>query len=256
MATLKQSVKQLLINRQHKRYQKEVIKKNLTYYDAWIRAQEEKIEAASYIARIKLRKTVTQEEPFRQTEITDRSGKKRIYNIVSADIFDKNRDLVLEQYASDAIIFTMYNGEISDIALPLIDEIFRENSSVSLIYGDEDILNGDVREKPWFKPDWSPDAFLDSLYFGGLIAVRSTTLMEVYKQKSDAELYELLFDIIRKHGGFEKGHDSSVIPVFHIPHVLFHGIVNEIDAVYNNARCIKLRDEVSQQLHNLTLIHI
>lgn len=248
MASLKQSVKQLLINRQHKRYQKEVVKKNLTYYDAWIRAQEEKLEAVSHIARIKNRKTVTQEEPFRQTEITDRRGKRRIYNIVSADIFDKNRELVLERYAADAVIFTMYDGEISDIALPLIDEIFSENGSVSLIYGDEDIWNGEVREKPWFKPDWSPDAFLDCLYFGGLIAIRTTALMEVYMLEPDAELYALFFSIIRKHGGFEKGHDLSVIPVHHIPQVLFHCIGNDIDAAYNNVRHYKLRDEVGQQL--------
>lgn len=248
MASLKQSVKQLLINRQHKRYQKEVVKKNLTYYDAWIRSQEEKLEAVSRIMRIKDRKAVTQEEPLRQTEITDRSGKKRIYNIVSADIFDKNRELVLERYAADVIIFTMYDGEISDIALPLIDEIFRENGSVSLIYGDEDIWNGEARETPWFKPDWSPDAFQDCLYFGGLIAVRTTALMEVYMQEPDAGLYVLLFDIIMKHGGFEKGHDSSVIPVYHIPQVLFHGIGNNIGAAYNKARNFNLRDAVSRQL--------
>ena len=248
MASLKQSVKRLLINRQHKRYQKEVVKKNLTYYDAWIRSQEERLEAVSHVAHIKKRKTVTEEEPFRQIEITDRSGKRRIYSIVSADIFNKNRKSVLERYVSDAIIFTLYDGQISDIALPLIDEILRENDNVSLIYGDEDIWNSGIRENPWFKPDWSPDAFLYGLYFGGLIAIRTTALMEAYMQKPDAELYTLMFDIIRKHGGFEKGHDLSVVPVYHIPQVLFHVIGNDADAAYNNMRYSKSGDEVSQQL--------
>ena len=57
MASLKQSVKRLLINRQHKRYQKEVVKKNLTYYDAWIRSQEERLEAVSHVAHIKKKKS-------------------------------------------------------------------------------------------------------------------------------------------------------------------------------------------------------
>lgn len=248
MASLKQSVKQLLIYIQHKRYQKEVVKKNLTYYDAWIRGQEEKLESVSHIAGIKKIKTATQEESFRQTEITDISGKKRIYNIFSVDIFDKNREWVLEKYISDAIILTMYDGEISDIALPLIDEAFCVNDSVSLIYGDEDVWNGEVREKPWFKPDWSPDAFLECLYFGGLIAIRTTALMEVYMQKQDAELYVLLFDLIRKHNGFEKGHDSSVVPVRHIPQVLFHGTGSDIGVTYNNVRYFKLHDAVVHQL--------
>lgn len=249
MATLKQSVKQLLINKQHRRYQKETVKKNLTYYDAWIRAQEGKIEAVSRIARIKDKKTETQEEPFRQTEITDRSGKKRTYNIVCADTFDKNRELVLERYVSDAVIFTMCDGEISDVALPLIDEKFCENDNVALVYGDEDILNGEVREKPWFKPDWSPDTFLDSLYFGGLVAVRTKAFMEAYMQQPDSGLYVLLFDIIRRYGGFNKGHDVSVIPVFHIPQVLFHRIGKHTDII-NNMRYFKLPDVVIKQLQS------
>ena len=41
VSTLKQSVKQILIKKQHKKYQKEVAAGNLTY-DQWIRQQEEK----------------------------------------------------------------------------------------------------------------------------------------------------------------------------------------------------------------------
>ena len=39
--SLKQNIKQILVSRQHKRYAKEVMSKNLTYND-WIREQEEK----------------------------------------------------------------------------------------------------------------------------------------------------------------------------------------------------------------------
>ena len=41
MNALKQTIKQILVSRQHKRYAKEVMSKNLTYND-WIREQEEK----------------------------------------------------------------------------------------------------------------------------------------------------------------------------------------------------------------------
>ena len=46
MASLKQNLKQLLINRQHKLYEKEVKARNLTY-DRWIREQEKQIKIAS-----------------------------------------------------------------------------------------------------------------------------------------------------------------------------------------------------------------
>ncbi len=247
MVSMKQSVKQLLINKQHKRYQKEVVKKNLTYYDAWIRAQEEKLGAVSLITRIRDRKPITDEEPFRQTEITDKSGKKRIYSIVSIDVFDKSKEALPERYDSDITVITMCDGEISDIALPLIDEKFRENDSTVLIYGDEDILKGEIREEPWFKPDWSPDEFLDSLYFGGLVAVRTKALAESFAQHPHYELYTSLFDIIKKNGGFEKGHDSSAVPVCHIPQVLFHRLESHSEG-YNNARYFKLPDTVGQLL--------
>lgn len=227
MASLKQSLKQLLIHKQHKRYKKEVIRKNLTYYDAWIKKQEEKLEAASHIA-----------------------GKKLIYTTVSIDAFDKNREAVLKQQDSDVILITMYDGKINDIALSLLDEKFRGNDNVVLIYGDEDIWNGETREQPWFKPDWSPDEFLSCFYFGGLAAVRTEALREAYKQKPDSGLYSLLFEVIRENDGFAKGHDSSKLPVCHIPQVLFHGTgkwENKQNG-YDNIRYLKLPQDEIQQL--------
>ena len=48
MASLKQNLKQLLINRQHKLYEKEVKAQNLTY-DRWTREQEKEVKIASSI---------------------------------------------------------------------------------------------------------------------------------------------------------------------------------------------------------------
>lgn len=244
MASLKQSIKQLLINKQHKRYQKEVVEKNLTYYDAWIRAQEEKLNAASLIARIREKKQETTGEPFTQTEITDRNGERRTYTIVSADAFEKNRELVLKKYASDIIIFKMYGGKLNDIALPLIDEKFREDSNIVLVYGDEDVLNGEVRENPWFKPDWSPDNFLDTLYFGGLIAVRTKVFEQTASINGDYGLYMLLFDMIKSCGGFDKWNLHSYIPICHTQQVLFNSIKKDKERILQ-----KLPAEVADKLY-------
>ncbi|MCM1262382.1 MAG: glycosyltransferase [Butyrivibrio sp.] len=243
MASLKQGIKQLLVNKQHKRYQKEVVEKNLTYYDAWIRAQEEKLNAASLIARIREKKQETAEEPFTQLEITDRNGKGRIYTIISADVFEENKEAVLKKYISDIIIFKMYDGKINDIALPLIDEKFRENSGIVLAYGDEDALNGEVRENPWLKPDWSPDNFLDMLYFGGLIAVRTEELAQSALRNGDYDLYMLLFDMIRDSGGFDKWNARPCVPVCHIQQVLFNCKENAFQ---------KLPAEAADKLHTTT----
>jgi len=49
VTSLKQSVKQILICRQHKKYEKEVKSKNLSY-DEWIKAQESMLGIDSSIA--------------------------------------------------------------------------------------------------------------------------------------------------------------------------------------------------------------
>lgn len=57
VAYLKQKLKQVLINRQHKLYEKETAEKNLTY-DSWIKIQEKNVEIEFPILR-KWKKSLT-----------------------------------------------------------------------------------------------------------------------------------------------------------------------------------------------------
>ncbi len=265
MNALKQTIKQILVSRQHKRYTKEVMSKNLTYHD-WIREQEEKFPIDNAIG-IEENKSLTNDFAFcgfgrenkendgnhskydescRALEVIGKYGQmreKETYLSVTADAFEKNADILSQQVAFDAILISMYEGEISDKAYRLIAQCFAKNRDVSLIYGDEDIKKGDLREEPWFKPDWSPDRFLSCFYLGGLVAVRAEALWDAYKtckesgmlegaRKQTGELvYLLLYQLLKTRGGFDKREERTNSVVFHIREVLFHSAENGYEQV-------------------------
>lgn len=85
---------------------------------------------------------------------------------------------VLENFSimnciEDILIFV--NGELTECAIPLIVEEFEKKPAISVLYGDEDIVENEdepVRELPFFKPAWSPNTFLDHFYFCNIVALR------------------------------------------------------------------------------------
>ena len=112
-----------------------------------------------------------------------------------------------------------------------------------MVYGDEDRLDehGHLTD-PWLKPDWSPDTFLSTFYFGSIFAIRASELMlinpgertaaafEAEKEAASAELDErmrswiygsLCLKIAQADGGFSR-RNAGRFPVGHIPEVLFH----------------------------------
>lgn len=257
MASLKQELKKILIQRQHKRYERELMSKNLSY-DGWIRQQEEKLN----IPAIKIQKEKRQineceeagfetgkikndaDEPkngsfYEVYEIIDESGQcfrdKMKVILSSACLLMGYRETLLEE-EPDIVLITMDEGRLSGIALPLICREFFRNPNSRLIYGDEDTLwDGGtagaegVRENPWFKPDWSPDRFLSCFYFGSLVAVRTEILRKAFakkrgnrKENPTRQVYELLFELLKEEGAFKTGHDAARLPVSHIRQVLYH----------------------------------
>lgn len=203
MASLKQSLKQILVSKQHKLYEKEVAAKNLTY-DSWIEKQEEKVIIDEDIENIDIKFLTNDTKKLKNEgvafgndlknargngdcqwiEILDKKnpfqGKKSILSVFASSFY-QNIEYHLENNIAEVILITFYRGECNRISYPLIDKVFRENENIVLVYGDEDIRNSGVRENPWFKPDWSPDRFLSCFYFGGLVAVRANALRETYR---------------------------------------------------------------------------
>lgn len=289
MASLKQGLKQILLNKQHKVYENEVAAKNLTY-NSWIEGQEKKVVVEEHIENIDVKFLANDSKIFKNEGMRkENDGKNAERNGVQGEensrhiqdneqcqwikILDKRNpeqggkiqmsifanefchdiEYHLKNSIAEVILITFYPGECNRISYPLIDKIFRENEKIVLAYGDEDVLKGGVREKPWFKPDWSPDRFLSCFYFGGLVAVRTKALKETYircKEKGILEkeqgngcggtayeagelLYLLFYEMLKAHKAFSKGHELSAAVVYHIRHVLFHSIANGYEQIQN-----------------------
>lgn len=241
MASLKHSVKQILINRQQREYEKKVSEKKETY-SGWIIKQEEKAEIGNIIIQ-KHKKSLTND--FAET-LNDRNSNNNegflsnnAINCQYLDVYDKRKgkekkdiflltcikneamkaDLFCNvpcfDNEADVILFAASEGELSPLAIPLIYQKMAEDENRILIYGDEDVKEEGRREKPWFKPDWSPDTFLSCFYFGSLVAVRGSAFRKIIAQEDrNRGIYDLCYELIKKYGG------SSVC---HIPEILFHG---------------------------------
>ncbi len=216
--TLKHIVKQVLINRQHRQYDRKV-KESESDYLRWIGKEEKELERC----------------PF--TRKTARVKEMTFFHLKAQEVMDSEKGPVrafleaMEENPSEILLLTFYPGKISEIALPLLYGRFRENRQLLLIYGDEDSLEKGERKEPWFKPDWSPDTFLSHFYFGGLAVVRREPLKKALASLMEKEgtvlerenfFYRLCLALLRENHGFEKGHDEGKLPVCHIPEILFH----------------------------------
>lgn len=248
MTSLKQCVKQILINKQHKAYEQKLSEKKVSYSD-WIISQEEKIQIDDIIIQEK-EKCLTNDpekelnggdklknEGFlsknvvscRSFQLFDRNVKKRKSNFLLLFLNDENAENMLEvceickNNKEDVILFALSEGEIAKITLPLIYKEFVQNENLILIYGDEDVKNGGKRKKPWFKPDWSPDTFLSYFYFGSLVAVKGEALRKTLEScDGNVDIYSLCRLLIEA-GGRDRFGRPGCGTVRHIPEVLFHG---------------------------------
>lgn len=111
--------------------------------------------------------------------------------------------------------FLDHDDELSVNALFEMVKLLNEHPDADMIYSDEDHIDSKNRlTDPYFKPDWSPDLFLSSMY---------TCHFSVYRRK-----------IIEEIGGFRKGFEGSqdydlvlrlterTDRIYHIPCILYH----------------------------------
>lgn len=214
MASIKQQLKQLLINRQYRQYERELAAQNETY-DNWIRNQEKKLKITSPAAKTGIRQ-------------------------LTCEVFCQDMTFLSRHITHDILVLTLCDGTFNKIAMPLISKEFASSRNTVLVYGDEDTMSDTVRSNPWFKPDWSPDRFLSGFYFGAFVAVRTGALKNAYLvcQKNDMlkkaldelpnaeKLYLLLFEMLKMQNAFAKHRGGQNVPVCHIPQVLYHSKEN------------------------------
>lgn len=129
---VKQIVKNVLIAQQNRLYARQLAERQVSF-DAWIRRRE------------------TQRRPEPAEE-------------------QSNADLVY--------LCSGYGHGHPDIeAKAVCEDYFNSHPEILIAYGDEDVWKNnakasDERQSPWFKPEWSPDLFDCSFYFGSLTVMR------------------------------------------------------------------------------------
>jgi len=109
-------------------------------------------------------------------------------------------------------------GERDQLAPDALFEVallLNERPNADIIYSDEDLIDDHgVLRAPCFKPDWSPDTLLSSMYIGGLCVYRTSLVRELgglRPQYGEDAKFDLLLRSTERAAN-----------ICHIPRVLYH----------------------------------
>lgn len=117
----------------------------------------------------------------RLQEWSDRSGRRArtVMGPLDSDAAEAVR-LTLEAARGTALVLLDPGDELVPDALAVLGAVLRgdhRTAGADLVYGDEDVLDGDGRlVDPRLKPDWSPELLLSGPYLGHPVLVRRSAL--------------------------------------------------------------------------------
>ena len=143
-------------------------------------------------------------------------------------------------------LFVSPKGKLARRAQEVIKQYFIAHPEHNVVYADEDELStGGKYIHPYFKPDWSPDSYLNAFYIGSFFACRATALHGCAVEYDNA--VRMLGGTAGKRGSVEQtGLEASLLsadvlfcmlaihehafgkrtglefPIGHIKEVLFH----------------------------------
>ncbi len=140
-------------------------------------------------------------------------------------------------------------------ALYKVVELLNQFPEADMIYSDEDKIDeNDIISHPFFKPDWSPDYFLSTMY---------TCHLGTYRKS-----------LVDKIGGFRIGYEGSqdydlvlrlteeTDKIFHIPDILYHWRMHENSTALNsNSKlyayeiALKVVDDALKRRNELATVH-
>ncbi len=153
---LKEAIKNVLINNRKRGYQNKVNEcKNA--YNIWEHRQEkhpvfiENGEASEVTGRLQLTtEIVSYTKVWRESDPTATAEK--------------------------ILIFVSPKGRLAGHAVENIRRYFEAHPEINVVYGDEDeMVSRGKYGHPYFKPDWSPDTYLNAFYIGSVFACRANT---------------------------------------------------------------------------------
>jgi GT2 family glycosyltransferase len=108
-----------------------------------------------------------------------------------------------------------HDDELTPDALFEIARFLNEHRDADMIYSDEDKLDAaGARCDPYFKPDWSPEHFLSTMYTCHLMVVRTRMLEEAggFRQGYEgAQDYDLVLRLMERTDR-----------IYHLPRILYH----------------------------------
>ncbi len=163
--------------------------KKLRSFDAWISERELSLPKFDMSVSNDTKRYGAPEDLFRTPlcEYVTRIDHVTFHIVPMEKIRD---NFSIRKYIEDIIIFV--NGELSESALYLIAQKFMEFPDCSIVYGDEDIATPDdgaemiygkiqngSRHNPYFKPDWSPHAFISHFYFCNIVAIKRAGFKDI-----------------------------------------------------------------------------
>lgn len=228
---LKKMIRDCLVRKQDEAYEKELAVKS-DIYSSWFSAHAKELEQ----------------------ELAGKDHSRGKALSVETVRYSHLRSFILSgKKMPDIIIACDDDGELTPWAETMVRDFFAENPDISLLYGDEDRIDENSHlVDPWLKPDWSPDTFLSTFYFGSIFALRSSDLAVINpgdrtaqdiessqslaaesREEKDASqsdlddamrswIYgQLCLKIAQADGGFTKRRNNR-FPIGHIPEVLFH----------------------------------
>lgn len=133
---------------------------------------------------------------------------------------EQNEGQISKELQGDFVGILGTDHTLAPFALYEVVKAINEDSSIDVIYSDEDTISQDLkhRSEPRFKPDWSPDTLRSYNYIGEFLIIRKRLFDEIINdvKMSDlnsAELYDLTLCATEKANR-----------VLHIPKVLHHQI--------------------------------
>lgn len=182
---IKEAIKKQLEMRAEKSYKSETIGL-MPGFDEWIREKEKGLERFDMTLDL-----LGKENEVSLSELSSMSYAAKVGAMAVRIIpYSKVKpSFKVANYLEDILVFV--NGALTDKAIPLLIKTFDENPEVSVCYGDEDIAGLDetgtikygrsiygTRRDPYFKPDWSPNTFLNHFYFCNIVAVRRSAFRD------------------------------------------------------------------------------
>ena len=143
-------------------------------------------------------------------------------------------------------LFVSPKGKLIKKAAEVVRQYFIAHPEHNVVYGDEDEASANGKYiHPYFKPDWSPDSYLNAFYIGSFFACRAKAMHASAKEYDNA--VKMLGGTANKRGSVEQaGLEASLLsadvlfcmlaihehafakrtglefPIGHIKQILFH----------------------------------